>query len=133
MPEYSVENLTRGLPLASRIRLAGSSSERRRGLLGMSELPAGSGLWINPCEAVHTFGMQITLDALFLDSELRVKKICAYLKPWRISICLAATSVLELAGGSAAIALTQAGDQLSFHPLGTGPTETAHENSAGSR
>jgi uncharacterized membrane protein (UPF0127 family) len=133
MPEYAVENLTRGLPLASRVRLAGKSGERRRGLLGISELPAGAGIWINPCEAVHTFCMRITLDALFLDSELRVKKISAHLKPWRVAICLAATSVLELAAGAAAGALTQPGDQLSFHPLEASCGETPHENGAGSR
>jgi uncharacterized membrane protein (UPF0127 family) len=133
MPEYSVENLTRGLPLASRIRLTRTSAERRRGLLGFTQLPPGAGIWLNPCEAVHTFGMQITLDALFLDSQLRVRKIAANLKPGRISICLAATSVLELAAGAAAAALTQPGDQLCFRALETTPVETPHENGTASR
>ena len=112
--EFSVENLTRGLTLATRIRPASTSAERRRGLLGISELAPGAGIWINPCEAVHTFGMQIVLDAVFLDAELRVKKITANLKPRRIAACLSATSVLELEAGIAAAKNTQPGDQLVF-------------------
>ncbi len=110
--EYLVENITRGITLATNIRLASDSAQRRRGLLGITELAAGAGVWINPCEAVHTFGMRIALDALFLDDKLRVKKVAAHLKPGRIALCLTATSVLELGAGAAAA--TQAGDQLSF-------------------
>ena len=111
-PEYLVENITRGIILATKIRLASASAQRRRGLLGIKELETGAGLWINPCEAVHTFGMRIALDAVFLDNKLRVKKVSAHLRPGRIALCLTATSVLELGAGAAAS--TQTGDQLSF-------------------
>jgi uncharacterized membrane protein (UPF0127 family) len=120
-PEYSVENITRGITLATKIRLASDSAQRRRGLLGINELASGAGIWINPCEAVHTFGMRIALDAVFLDAKLRVKKVSAHLKPGRIAVCLTATSVLELGAGAAAA--TQAGDQLSFTKAST-PQET---------
>lgn len=109
--------MTRGITLATNIRLASDSAQRRRGLLGINQLATGAGIWINPCEAVHTFGMRIALDAVFLDDKLRVKKVSAHLKPRRIALCLSATSVLELGAGAAAA--TQAGDQLCFIKAGT--------------
>ncbi len=105
--------------MARRVTLAGSSATRRRGLLGVDKLANGAGLWINPCEAVHTFGMKMDLDAVWLDGGLRVRKISARLKPGRIAVCLRASSVLELAAGASLEAATEAGDQLSFHTLGS--------------
>lgn len=116
IPDYSVENLTRGLTLADRVRVASTSAQRRRGLLGTADLAPGTGLWIDPCEAVHTFGMKLALDAVFLDAKLRVRKIAAQLKPNRVAICLTACSVLELKAGTAA-KFTQLGDQLAFTSL----------------
>jgi uncharacterized protein len=114
-PAYTVENLTRGLTLAAHVRLAQTSAERRRGLLGVEELSESSGLWIHPCEAIHTFGMKIPLDALFLTRDCKVRKILSNLPPRRLGICLPANSVLELRAGTALRTGTQPGDQLQFH------------------
>lgn len=109
-----VENLTRGITLATRVQVAGTSSARRRGLKGVTELEDGSGLWIAPCEAIHTIGMKIPIDVLFLSKDYRVRKISAGLGPRRISICLPAHSVLELRAGTVGASGTQPGDQLSL-------------------
>ena len=109
---YIVENATRQRVIASRICSASGSAERRRGLLDAKELDDDSGLWINPCEAVHTFGMRIALDVVFLDARHRVRKIAARIKPNRISLCLAAESVLEIGAGRAKASGTECGDQL---------------------
>ncbi len=59
------------------------------------------GLWIVPCPMIHTFFMAFPIDVLFLDEELRVRKVIENLKPWRISPWVfSAKSVLELPGGS---------------------------------
>jgi uncharacterized membrane protein (UPF0127 family) len=114
---YIVHNLTRGVPLARRVSLAGSSAARRRGLTGVERMEPGSGLWIAPCEAVHTFGMKIALDVLFLDKLYRILKIASHLPPRRFSICLRASAVLELpAGAAAGVCL---GDVLSVQPAET--------------
>ncbi len=110
-----VENITRRRVIAARVMCANTSAERRRGLLDRREMDSDAGLWIRPCEAVHTFGMHLTLDAVFLDGGLHVKKIVSHLKPNRISFCLAATSVLEVKAGSAHSSGTECGDQLAFH------------------
>jgi uncharacterized membrane protein (UPF0127 family) len=83
-------------------------------LLGVLDLETGSGLWIAPCEAVHTFGMKMPLDTVFLDALFQVRKLSSNLKPWRISICLSARSVLELQAGTISRSGTQPGDRLLF-------------------
>ncbi len=111
---WVVENLTQQRVIASQIQAANDSATRRRGLLEVKDLDADAGMWINPCEAVHTFGMQIDLDVVFLDARLRVKKIAARLKPNRIAFCLTARSVLEIRSGIAAESGLKCGDQLSL-------------------
>jgi hypothetical protein len=109
---YTFQNVTRGVALATQVRVANSSTTRRRGLLDVETLEPGTGLWIVPCEAIHTFGMKVRLDIIFLDRYLKVRKISPNVGPRRISICLRAHSVLELAAGAAARSNTQPGDQL---------------------
>jgi uncharacterized membrane protein (UPF0127 family) len=112
-----VINRTRSTVLATRAEVAGESGTRRRGLLGRTSLPQGEGLWIVPCEAVHCFFMKFTIDAVFLDKNLRVVKIRPSLKPWRIAGSLRAHSVLELPEGTIAATGTQPGDQLEFEEV----------------
>jgi hypothetical protein len=94
--------------------MAGTSRERRMGLKYRTALSPEAGLWIAPCEAIHTFGMHIAIDALFLDRNFRVRKIRTELPPRKFAFCIRAYSVLELAAGAAANAATRAGDQLEF-------------------
>jgi hypothetical protein len=109
---YAIHNVTRGVTLATHVALAGTSEARRRGLLDAENLDAGAGLWIVPCEAIHTFGMKVRLDIVFLDKNFQVRKISTGLGPWRMSICLRAHSVLELPAGAIARSGTQLGDRL---------------------
>lgn len=81
------------------------------------ELKPGEGLWIVPCEAVHTFGMKFEIDVLYLSKSKRVVKIRPRMAKRRMSLCLWAHSVLELPSGMAASTATQTGDQLEFEKL----------------
>jgi uncharacterized membrane protein (UPF0127 family) len=83
-------------------------------LLRHETLPSGEGLWIVPCEAVHSFGMKFAIDVLYLSKGKKVLKIRAEMGKWRMSACLRAHSVLELPAGTAAATATQVGDQLEF-------------------
>lgn len=107
-------NRTRNLLLAGDVAVANTSATRRAGLLGRTGLTAGEGLWITPCEAVHTIGMKFPIDVVFLNKRKEVVKVRAGLGPWRISGSLRAHSVLELPAGTAAGTATQPGDQLEF-------------------
>ena len=44
--------------LADRADIADTSKTRRTGLLKHTGLAEGEGLWIVPCESVHTFAMK---------------------------------------------------------------------------
>jgi uncharacterized membrane protein (UPF0127 family) len=80
----------------------------------MAGLEDGSGIWIAPCEAIHTFGMNMPIDVVFLDRHFKVRKLSSSLVPRRISVCLSAASVLEISKGAISKSLTQVGDRLSF-------------------
>jgi hypothetical protein len=109
-----ISNLTRQSVLADSAEVADYGAKRRKGLLGRQELGAGEGLWIRPCEAVHTFGMQFPIDLVYLDRKLRVKKVRSGVRPWRISACFTAHSVLELASGTIRETQTKPGDRIEF-------------------
>lgn len=114
LPTMRVRNTTRGTILAETAGMATTSASRRTGLLKHTELPPGEGLWIAPCEAVHTFGMNFAIDVLYLSKTKRVVKIRERMAKRRISACLWAHSVLELPAGMADATRTKVGDQLEF-------------------
>jgi uncharacterized membrane protein (UPF0127 family) len=111
-----VSNLTRNTVLATSLELADSGPTRNRGLLGRQGLAPGEGLWIIPCEAVHTFFMQFPIDLVYLDRNKRVRKLRSEVPAWRLSGCLSAHSVLELPAGTIRETQTQRGDSLELSP-----------------
>ena len=110
-----VVNQTRQREIGARIAIADHGPRRRKGLLGRNGLDEGEGLWIVPCEAVHTFGMRFAIDLIYLDRRKRVVKIRHRVGPSRISGSLRAHSILELPPGTVAATGTQPGDHLEFH------------------
>ena len=111
-----VSNLTRHTVLATCMEVADSGPKRNKGLLGRKGLGPGEGLWIIPCESVHTFFMQFPIDLVYLDRNNRIKKLRSDVPPWRLSACFSAHSVLELASGTIRNTQTQPGDALEFSP-----------------
>ena len=105
-------NETKGVSLGDLIEVAGEHKTRNKGLLGRDGLDEGQGLWIVPCEAIHMFFMRFAIDAVYLDKKKRVVKVVSELKPWRLSGCMRAHSVLELPAGVAQKTGTALGDQL---------------------
>jgi uncharacterized membrane protein (UPF0127 family) len=112
-----VQNTTRQTILASNLEVAESAAKRNKGLLGRKGLAAGEGLWIVPCESVHTFGMQFAIDLVYLDRKHRVRKVRSAVPPWRISICLSAHSILELPSGTILASHTGKGDLLELSEI----------------
>jgi uncharacterized membrane protein (UPF0127 family) len=105
-----VEN---GRVVCERCVLADTALARMRGLLGRRSLPSGEGILLRPAGSVHTAFMRFAIDAVFLDKELRVVKISADLKPWRMAGARRSKSVLEIAAGEAARRGLTVGDRLS--------------------
>jgi uncharacterized protein len=109
-----IANVTRQTEVATCVEVADDSAKRRKGLLGRTRLLPGEGLWIVPCESVHTLGMLFPIDLVYLDRDKRVKKVRNGVPPWRFSACLSAHSVIELAPGTVHRTQTMPGDRLEF-------------------
>lgn len=112
-----VLNETRNTVVATAADVADTSAKRRTGLLKHERLEPGDGLWITPCESVHTFFMKFPIDLVYLDKKKKVKKVRHAVPAWRLSACLTAHSILELPAGTARQTQTQAGDQLTLDPV----------------
>jgi uncharacterized membrane protein (UPF0127 family) len=112
-----VFNSTRGTVLASSLEIADTAASRNKGLLSRDGLAPDGGLWIIPCQSVHTFFMRFTIDLVYLDSRKRVKKVRSAVGAGRISFCLTAQSVIELPAGTVLETRTQAGDTLVIEPV----------------
>jgi uncharacterized membrane protein (UPF0127 family) len=105
-------NVTRGVRLTERGRVADTFHTRLVGLLRDKTLEQGDGLWIKPCNSIHSFGMGFKFDAIFLDKNLRVVHLVREMKPGRISkLVFSAHSVLELPAGLISQTATELGDQ----------------------
>ena len=107
-----VLNETRGIVLGEAVDVADTSAKRRTGLLKHESLNAGQGLWIVPCEAVHTWFMKFPIDVAFLNRKREVLKLRKDMGKWRMAMCLRAHSVLELPAGTLERTGTAKGDRL---------------------
>lgn len=89
-----------GQSIINQVDRTDSAWERLRGLLGRPALTADNALWIAPCNSVHCFFMGYTIDLVYLDQQQTIIKTVANLKPWGVSACIKAKSVVEMAAGS---------------------------------
>lgn len=109
--QLTVRNNTRGTVLG-RVQVADSLWQRAKGLLGTPMLSPGSGLWLSPCQSVHTCFMRYAIDVAFLDETNKVLALST-LPPWRISRWVARSrGVLEFPAGTLRQTETQVGDVL---------------------
>ena len=98
--------------LWSAIRRADSHWSRLAGLLGRRHLSEQEGLWLFPCNQVHSHFMLMAIDILFLDCEGSILQL-ETLPPWRFSSRVPnAQSIVEVAAGSAQHLGLKPGDRL---------------------
>ena len=112
-----MRNQTRNTVLGDAVEVADTSEKRRVGLLKHARLDPGAGLWIVPCESVHTFFMKFPIDLVYLDKLRKVRKVRHAVPAWRLSACLTAHSILELPAGTAEKSGTLPGDELLIEKL----------------
>jgi len=111
-----------GAVLAERLRVPRTFAGRGLGLMFQRTLPAGEGMWITPCNGIHMFFMRFPIDAVFVDRRLRVVRVRAGLRPWRVvPLVLRAHSVLELPAGTVAGLGLERGEPLSIEPVPAAP------------
>ena len=110
---FYVFNLTRQSFLSLGVKPADTHMARLRGLLGRMRLRAEEGLWLVPCQGIHTFGVLFPIDVIYLDDSLKVIHLIEHLGPFRVAgIRRHASSVLELPTRTIYSSNTQVGDQL---------------------
>ena len=112
-----MRNQTRSAVLGDAVEVADTSAKRRVGLLKHERLEPGTGLWIVPCESVHTFFMKFPIDLVYLDRKRKVRKVRNAVPAWRLSMCLTAHSILELPAGVIEKTGTLPGDELLIETL----------------
>jgi uncharacterized membrane protein (UPF0127 family) len=102
-----------GRVLAEQLEMPGTMLGRGLGLMFRGNLPAGRGMWINPCSSIHMMFMNFPIDAVFLDTGERVRKVYRRLPRWYgVGFALGAHSVLELPPGSTGGIDLEPGDQI---------------------
>ena len=80
----------------------GSPGRRLKGLAGRHRLHPRAGICLWPCRAIHTVGMRIAIDVVFLNAAGRVIKRVSALPPNRWAGCWRARRVVEVAAGTRA-------------------------------
>lgn len=108
-----VLNHTKGIHIATDVKLADSFLSRFIGLLNRSSLNENEGLLITRCNSIHMFFMRFPIDVIFLDKQHTVVGLVDNIQPFRTSpFFLKASFGLELKSGTIQKTHTQIGDQL---------------------
>ena len=112
-----LRNSRTGAWLAEDLRTARTIWQKTKGLLGRKSLASGAGLYIVPCQAIHSFFMQFPFDAVFVDKQWRVLHLIDGMPAWRMSrFVWKAEGVVELPAGVIGASQTVKGDALEFIP-----------------
>jgi uncharacterized membrane protein (UPF0127 family) len=110
---FYVFNQTRQSFLSLGVSPADTHMTRLRGLLGRMKLRSDEGLWLVPCQGIHTIGLVFPIDVIYLDDNHRVIHLIEHLGPFRIApIRRHSSSVLELPARTIYSSNTQIGDEL---------------------
>ena len=87
--------------LAARLERPRTFVGRGLGLMFRRRLSPESGMWIAPCNGIHTFFMRIPIDVVFMDRQQRVVKVFPSLRSWRmVPLVFGSHSVVELPAGT---------------------------------
>jgi uncharacterized membrane protein (UPF0127 family) len=108
-----LRNNTTGKIVATRIDRLSSFLHRAVGLLARTTIRPDEGVWITSCRAIHTIGMRVAIDVIFVDAGGHVMRIVRNVRPNRLALsCKGAQSVVELGSGALSEIDVQPGDLL---------------------
>jgi uncharacterized membrane protein (UPF0127 family) len=111
--KYCVYNQTRECFLSLGVTAADTPLARLKGLIGKLSVRSDEGIWVVPSNGVHTLGVLVPLDLIYLDEKHRVIHLVEHFPTFRIAPLRAdSDSVLELAAHTIYSSQTQVGDQL---------------------
>lgn len=116
MADAVVMNQANQQVVAEHVKVANNPFTRLAGLMGKKLLPKGHGLWITPCNGVHSCFMRFEFDAVFVNAQGEVLHVIEAMKPWGLSPMIkGARAVLELPAGAAAQAGVETGHKLQLN------------------
>jgi uncharacterized protein len=96
-----LRNTTTGKIVATRIDRLSTFLHRAVGLLARTSLRPDEGVWITSCRAIHTIGMRVPIDVIFVDNGGHVIEVVHDVRPNRVAItCKGARGVVELGSGA---------------------------------
>ena len=111
--KYCVYNQTRECFLSLGVTAANTTFARLRGLIGRMHLRSDEGIWVVPSSGVHTLGVLVPLDLIYLDANYRVIHLVEHFPTFRIApLRSQSESVLEMTPHTIYSSQTQVGDQL---------------------
>lgn len=116
MRQFRLINQRTGNVVSARALEATNSLTRMRGLLGRATMVPDEALILRPASSIHTWFMRFAIDVIYLDKEMKVRKIVPRLAPFRLSWSPGAHCVIEMAAGALASQPVALADQLRLEP-----------------
>ncbi len=108
-------NKTDNKVISENLGVADTFFKRLKGLMFTKELPAQDALHIIPCNEIHTFFMNYSIDVLYLDKDKRIVHMDEEMEPGKIGKKVKnAISVVELPGGRIKAASLKLGQSVEF-------------------
>jgi len=104
-----------GTVISENVIVANTFFKRLKGLMFTKELPRQDSMLIKPCNEIHMFFMNYSLDVLYLDKNLKVVHMDEELKPGEIGKLIKdSVSVIELPSGKIRETGVKVGDTLNY-------------------
>lgn len=110
-----LKNKTNNKVIAQSVVEANTFFKRLKGLMFRKEFSPQSALYIHPCNGIHTYFMNFTIDVLYLDINNLILAIDENIKPGRVGkLRKNAVAVVELVGGKVKLTGTKVGQTVEF-------------------
>jgi uncharacterized protein len=109
---FYVYNETRQTFLSMGVTVADTHLSSLKGLVGKRKLKSDEGIWVIPSQGIHTIGVFVPIDVIYLDASRTVIHLVEHLRPFRLGpIKAGCESVLELPVRTIYTSHTQIGDR----------------------
>lgn len=96
-----IKIVSQNICLANNARLEKTFWGRLIGLMFSRKLPDCDAFILRPCNSIHTFFMNYSIDVVFVSKSFRVEKIIRNIRPWRMTwIYFRSSEVIEFMGGT---------------------------------
>ena len=115
-------NATKKTVVSDNCHFANTVLKRVVGLLNRGKFDKGEGLLLDRCYGIHTFGMRLPIDVLFLDKDLCVIRAVKSLSPYRTCVVKKSVYVLEVPVGALDASRTGEGDQIQIRTANSDTT-----------